>query len=70
MESESPDTRTVLMDAAEELLLRHGLAGTTVEAVIEKAGVTKGSFFYHFDSKDGLARSLTHCGDIAIEKGV
>lgn len=58
MGTEAHDTRTVLMDAAEKLLLRHGLAGTTVEAVVEEAGVTKGTFFYHFDSKDELARSL------------
>lgn len=46
------------MDAAEELLLEHGLAGTTVDAVVEKAGITKGTFFYHFDTKSDLARSL------------
>lgn len=55
---DAQDTRSLLMDAAEKLLLRHGLAGTTVEAVVEEAGVTKGAFFYHFDSKDELARSL------------
>lgn len=58
METEDRDTRTVLMDAAERLLLRYGLAGTTVEAVVEEAGVTKGTFFYHFDTKDELARAL------------
>lgn len=51
-------TRSLLMDTAEELLLEHGLAGTTVEAVVGEAGVTKGAFFYHFDSKADLARAL------------
>lgn len=58
MEGDGRDTRTVLMDAAESLVLEHGLAGTTVDAVVEEAGVTKGTFFYHFDTKSELARAL------------
>lgn len=58
MGEDGSDTRTVLMDAAEELVLEHGLAGTTVDAVVEAAGVTKGTFFYHFDTKSDLARAL------------
>jgi TetR/AcrR family transcriptional regulator, transcriptional repressor for nem operon len=51
-------TRTKLLDAAQELILQSGFAGTSVDRVIEKAGVTKGTFFYHFDSKAELARAL------------
>ena len=58
MAGDGRDTRDALMDAAERLVLRHGLAGTTVDAVVEEAGVTKGTFFYHFDTKGDLARSL------------
>lgn len=58
MDDERTDTRTALMDAAESLVLEHGLAGTTVDAVVEEAGVTKGTFFYHFDTKAELARAL------------
>lgn len=58
MGNQRRDTRTRIMDAAEELLLQHGLAGTTVDAVVEGAGITKGTFFYHFDTKADLARSL------------
>jgi TetR/AcrR family transcriptional repressor of nem operon len=36
----------------------HGLAGTTIDMVLEKAAVTKGAFFYHFKSKAELARAL------------
>lgn len=58
MTGDGPTTRTRLMDAAEELVLQHGLAGATVDAVVEKAGLTKGTFFYHFDTKGELARAL------------
>lgn len=51
-------TRTEIMDAAEAHILEKGFAGTTVESVIEEAGVTKGAFFYHFDTKAELAHAL------------
>jgi len=46
------------MDAAEALILDHGFAGTSVGSVVERAGVTKGAFFHHFDTKADLARAL------------
>lgn len=58
MTASGSDTRSTIMDAAEELILDRGFAGTTVEAIIDRAGLTKGSFFYHFDTKDDLARAI------------
>ena len=58
MDGRAADTRSRIMDAAEELILEPGLAGTSVAAVVERAGITKGTFFYHFDKKADLARSL------------
>lgn len=46
------------MDAAEALVLDYGFSGTTVDAVISRAGVTKGAFFHHFPAKADLARAL------------
>jgi TetR/AcrR family transcriptional regulator, transcriptional repressor for nem operon len=51
-------TRTRILDAAEALILGYGLAGTSIDMVLEKAGITKGAFFYHFKSKSLLARAL------------
>jgi len=51
-------TRTRLMDAAQDLILDFGFSGTSLDRVIEKAGVTKGTFFYHFKSKAELGRAL------------
>src|SRR5262250_259039 len=51
-------TRSKLLDAAQELILHSGFGGTSVDKVIEKAGVTKGTFFYHFESKAELAKAL------------
>ncbi|MDL5052966.1 TetR/AcrR family transcriptional regulator [Oscillatoria laete-virens NRMC-F 0139] len=53
----SARTREKLIIATVELLLRQGYARTTVEQICERAGVTKGAFFHHFETKDeiGLA---------------
>jgi TetR/AcrR family transcriptional regulator, transcriptional repressor for nem operon len=51
-------TKTAIMDSAEELILGQGFTATSVDKVIEKAGVTKGAFFYHFNTKADLALAL------------
>src|SRR5690606_29250320 len=52
------DTRERLLDAAERLYLERGYGGTSIEAVVEAAGLTKGALFHHFDSKHDLALAL------------
>jgi TetR/AcrR family transcriptional repressor of nem operon len=51
-------TRNKIMDVAQQMVLDVGLSGTSVEKVIEGAGVTRGTFFYHFKTKHDLAASL------------
>jgi len=47
--------RTRLLDAAKQVIRSKGYAATTVEDVCAAAGVTKGSFFHHFKSKEEMA---------------
>ena len=49
-----PDARTRLLDAAMTLLRTQGYAATTVDDICAAAGVTKGAFFHHFESKEAL----------------
>ncbi|MEM8806074.1 MAG: TetR/AcrR family transcriptional regulator [Cyanobacteria bacterium P01_G01_bin.38] len=51
-------TKTRILDVAEALMMGHGLTGTSIDQVLAKARVTKGTFFYHFKSKADLARTL------------
>lgn len=51
-------TRERILDAAQDLILDHGYGSTTVDAVVTRAGITKGAFFHHFGSKSELARAL------------
>jgi TetR/AcrR family transcriptional repressor of nem operon len=36
----------------------HGYHGTTVDAILEAAGVPKGSFYYHFGSKEAFGKAV------------
>ena len=51
-------TRDKLLEVAEQSILQKGFAGTSIDDVIREVGITKGGFFYHFDSKDHLAVAL------------
>lgn len=58
MAKRGEETRTQILDAAEQLFLEFGYGGTTVEAILDRTGTTKGAFFHHFASKQALARAL------------
>ncbi len=51
-------TKTRILDAAEALVLDHGFGATSIDQILEKTGITKGAFFYHFKSKADLAQAL------------
>jgi TetR/AcrR family transcriptional regulator, transcriptional repressor for nem operon len=53
------DSKTRLLDAALQVIRAKGYAATTIDDICDQAGVTKGSFFHHFKSKDALALSAT-----------
>src|SRR5215831_16353057 len=48
------ETRAKLLDAARDVIRSKGYAGSTVDDICAAAGVTKGSFFHYFDSKEEL----------------
>lgn len=48
-------SKTRFLDAALRVIRAKGYTATRIEDVCEVAGLTKGSFFYHFDSKEALA---------------
>ncbi|RBP43833.1 TetR family transcriptional regulator [Roseimicrobium gellanilyticum] len=51
--SEAP-SKVSLLSAAKSLFLARGYAGTSVDTICEKAGVSKGSFYHSFKSKEDL----------------
>ncbi|GAA2275045.1 TetR/AcrR family transcriptional regulator [Nonomuraea roseoviolacea subsp. roseoviolacea] len=53
-----PSSRDRLLDAAAEVLLSDGAESLTLEAVAQRAGVSKGGLFYHFPTKQALVRAM------------
>ena len=51
------DSRNKLLDAAVRLIRTRGYEATRVDDVCAEAGVTKGSFFHHFKTKEDLAHA-------------
>jgi TetR/AcrR family transcriptional repressor of nem operon len=58
MRRDAEQTRERILDAAQEQVLRRGFASTSIDQLQEAAGISRGTFFYHFASKDDLARAL------------
>lgn len=67
--SEIPEnSRTRLLAATIDLVRANGYTATRVEDICAAAGVTKGSFFHHFASKEELAIAAgQHWGERAMQ---
>ncbi len=58
-------TRASILQAALELFAEKGFHETSMASVAERAGVGKGTLYWHFSSKDEMFRTvLTERGDI------
>jgi TetR/AcrR family transcriptional repressor of nem operon len=49
------ESKTRILDAALHVIRAKGYTATRIEDICEAAGLTKGSFFHHFKSKEDLA---------------
>jgi AcrR family transcriptional regulator len=66
-----------LLRAAESVFVEHGLAASKVEDITARAGVSKGAFYLHFESKDDCWRQIVEafvaklatCLDVAPASG-
>ena len=52
------ETRARLFDAAFAEIGRHGLAGADVSAIAAAAGVVRGTFYFHFPTKEHVLVEL------------
>ena len=50
-------TRQKLVESAIRLMLQQGYAGTSIDEICSQAGVTKGSFFHHFENKEAITKA-------------
>ena len=50
--------RDTLLDSAEAVVVRQGIANLTLDAVAAEAGMSKGGLLHHFPTKDRLVEAL------------
>lgn len=51
-------TRAKILEAALELFHQRTFSGTSVNEIVEKAGITKGALFHHFKGKNELGYAI------------
>ncbi|MBC2722856.1 TetR/AcrR family transcriptional regulator [Desulfosporosinus sp.] len=71
-ERKKTQTRGLIFEAAMELFLKQGYDDTTVEQIVAKADVAKGTFFNHFPTKDAilseLGRQRVELAEVLLQK--
>src|SRR6202035_715232 len=51
-------TRGQLIEVATRLFAEHGYEGTSIEAVLSAAGVSRGALYHHFAGKEALFEAV------------
>ncbi|MFC4530139.1 ScbR family autoregulator-binding transcription factor [Sphaerisporangium dianthi] len=51
-------TRQRILEGAAGVFEEHGYAATTMAEILQRCGVTKGALYFHFASKEELARAI------------
>lgn len=51
-------TRSALIGAGQRLFATRAMEGVTIDDIVAEADVAKGSFYNHFDDKEGLASAI------------
>ncbi|HTJ96332.1 MAG TPA: TetR/AcrR family transcriptional regulator [Rhodocyclaceae bacterium] len=55
--------KDALLEAACSLFYTNGIRGTSIEIILERAGVARQSLYQHFESKDGLVAAFLNLRD-------
>jgi AcrR family transcriptional regulator len=58
VDRDQPALRDRMLDAAEVVVVRQGIANLTLDAVAAEAGLSKGGLLHHFPNKDRLIEAM------------
>ena len=58
LQARAEATRRKILDSAVDLFSESGYGETGLADVLQRAGVSKGAFYYHFDSKEAVATAI------------
>lgn len=62
------ETRAAILDAAAACFAENGYAGTGVAEICERAGISKGTLYYHFENKEAIFLELVNAQLAALEQ--
>ncbi|MFK7894513.1 MAG: TetR family transcriptional regulator [Myxococcota bacterium] len=64
-------TRTAILDAAEQLFAEKGFEGTSTDAILSGAGISRGALYHHFETKQAVFEAVfLRASDAAIERAL
>lgn len=70
LQARAEATRRRILDSAVDLFSELGYGETGLADVLQRAGVSKGAFYYHFDSKEAVATAIIEEFSGTVRKSV
>ncbi|HMB25279.1 MAG: TetR/AcrR family transcriptional regulator [Chloroflexota bacterium] len=70
MQQRSEETRSRILEAAIKLFSNRGYNKASVDDICAEAGISKGAFYHHFESKQALFRALLNTWLQAIDNAI
>lgn len=64
---QAAETRNGILDAAERLFVKQGVARTALQDIASEAGVTRAAIYWYFDDKSMLINAITERGVQPLE---
>jgi AcrR family transcriptional regulator len=62
-------TRQTILRAAVDVFCRIGYATATMRDIVDCSKLTKGAFYYHFDSKESVASAIMEQSSAELLRG-
>ena len=63
-------TRDSILDAAEQLFVKQGVSGTTLQHIATAAGVSRGAVYWHFLDKSALFNAMMERAKMPLESAM
>jgi AcrR family transcriptional regulator len=66
LQQRAVQTRVSILHAAAEVFDEHGFVGASISKICERGDTTQGAIYFHFKSKEGLAREVMNAQSSVI----
>jgi AcrR family transcriptional regulator len=70
MQQRSEETRSQIINSAIKMFAAHGFTAASVDMICKEAGVSKGAFYHHFESKQALFLALLDVWLTSVDQSI